>query len=316
MMKYYYAIDVGGTSTKGGIVDVNNNLLYRESIKTIIDNKNNSLAGCILALIDKLEKISNLPIKKAKGLGIGIPGEIDAKNGIVCVSNNLGLHNYKIVGELKKHLDLPIKIANDANLATLGEFKLGAARNYKNFVMLTLGTGIGGELFIEGKPYSSISPFSGEFGHIKIFDGQHKKCACGEYDCYELYGSTRALSHQVKSAMLKNKNSKMWQTYNQYNVNGKTVFEYLNKDKTADEVFAKYIEYLGTGIVSIVNLLMPEAIIIGGSISNEKEILTKPLEDYVNSHIYAKNISNCKIKIIPAQLGADAGIYGAKNLFD
>ena len=116
--------------------------------------------------------------------------------------------------------------------------------------------------------------------------------------------------------MLKNRESKIWEKYDENTVNGKAVFEYLNKDKTVDEVFNKFIEYLGTGIVSIINLLMPEAIIIGGSISNSKDKLTKPLEDYVNSHIYAKKIKSCHVKIIPASLGGDAGIYGAKALFD
>ena len=186
MIKYFYAIDVGGTSTKGGIVDENNNLLFRESIKTRILPETDSLAGCIMTLIKKLEAVSQLDINNAQGLGIGIPGEIDTKNGIVCVSNNLKLYNYNIIKCLKKQINIPIKISNDANLAALGEFKLGAAKNYKTFVMLTLGTGIGGEFFVNGNPYSSISPFSGEFGHIKISGGINKKCACGEYDCYEL----------------------------------------------------------------------------------------------------------------------------------
>ncbi len=314
MKKYFYAIDVGGTSTKGGIVDENNNLLIRKSIKT--DSKTNSLAGCILTLINQIENESNLKLANAQGIGIGIPGEIDAKNGIVCISNNLKLKNYNIVEELKKHISVPTKISNDANLAALGEFKLGAAKNLNTFVMLTLGTGIGGEFFVGGVPYSSISQFSGEFGHIKTNQTLGKQCACGETDCFELYGSTKALTSQTREAMLKNKESKMWQTYDENTVNGRTVFEYYKKDKTANDVFENYIKLLGDGIVSIVNLLMPEAVIIGGSISNEKENLTAPLEKYVNSHIYAKNIKGCFTKIIPASLSANAAIYGAKFLFN
>ena len=316
MKNYYYAIDVGGTTTKGGIIDENNKILFKEIIKTDLKQYNNSLSQCILQLIKNLEKSSNLKIDNALGLGIGIPGEIDTQNGIIAVSRNLDLINVKIVAELKKHLNLPIKIINDASAAALGEFKTGAAKKYKNFVMLTLGTGIGGELFVNGEPLSSISPFSGEFGHIKTCGGTNKKCACGEIDCFELYGSTRALTNQTRDAMINNPKSKMWETYNDKNVNGRTVFEYLNKDKTADEVFKNYINYLGTGIVSIINLVMPEAIIIGGSISNEKHKLTIPLEKFVNEHIYAKTIPSCHVKIIPAKLGSNAGIIGAKNLFD
>lgn len=316
MKNYYYAIDVGGTCTKGGIVDDKNKILFKETIKTNLKQYNNSLANCLFELIKKLEEKSNLKIENALGLGIGIPGEIDAQNGIVAVSRNLELINVEIISELKKYIKIPIKIINDAAAAALGEFKVGSAKKFKTFVMLTLGTGIGGELFVDGKPFSSISPFSGEFGHIKTCGGTNKKCACGEIDCFELYGSTRALTNQTRDAMLKNQKSRMWKTYNEKTVNGRTVFEYLNKDATADEVFANFIKYLGTGIVSIVNLIMPEAIIIGGSISNEQEKLTKPLEQFVNEHIYAKTIPSCHVKIVPATLGSDAGIIGAKNLFE
>lgn len=315
-MNYYFAIDVGGTSTKGGIIDENNSLLCKDSIKTDVSPENNFLAGCILDLIKKLELKSGLSIKCASGLGIGLPGQVDPQKGEICVSNNLGIYNYKIIDEIKKEIDIPIKIANDANLATLAEYKLGSAKNLKNFIMLTLGTGIGGDFFIDGKPYSLLSPFSGEVGHIKISTGTRKKCACGQHGCFETYASTRALVEQTRKAMQKNKDSKMWQNYNEKSVNGKTVFEYLNTDKTARAIFEKYIKYLGDGIVSLVNLFMPQAVIIGGSISNQKEKLTQPLSDYVNSRHYAKNMPDCKIKILPAILGADAGIFGAKNLFD
>lgn len=314
MEKFYFAIDVGGTSIKGGIVDENNNILYKSSVPTVISDDENNFNGCILSLIKTLEQKSNLLINNSQGLGIGIPGEIDAKKELVCVSHNLKLKNYPIVKNLKKDINVPIKIINDANAAALAEFKLGSAKGLDTFVMLTLGTGIGGDFYVNGMPFSSFSPFSGEFGHIKISGGNHKKCACGEYDCYELYGSTKALVNQTRKAMLKNKNSKMWQTFDEKTVNGKTIFEYLNKDNTANEVFSRYIEYLGTGIVSISNLLMPKAFIIGGSISNQGKALTKPLEDFVNSHIYAKNL--CHIDILPAKLGADAGILGAKLLFN
>lgn len=314
MNKYYFAIDVGGTSIKGGIVDINNNIICSDAVPTIVSDDKNSFSDCILSLIKKLEQKSKLKIKDSQGLGIGIPGEVDAKNGIVKVSHNLKLLNYPIIKELQKTINVPIKIINDANAAALSEYRLGSAKGLNTFVMLTLGTGIGGDFYVNGIPYSSISPFSGEFGHIKISGGENKKCACGEYDCYELYGSTKALVSQTKNAMLKNRQSKMWQTFDEKTVNGKTVFEYLNKDDTANEVFAKFIEYLGTGIVSITNLLMPEAFVIGGSISNQGKKLTKPLEDYVNSHIYAKDL--CHIDILPASMGANAGILGAKLLFE
>ena len=314
MKKYYFSIDIGGTTIKGGIVDENNNILCKNKVNTVVSSEPNYLVMSIMELIKKLEDESGLSIKNSSGLGVGSPGMIDSQNGIIKFSGNLKLTNYPLKDELSKLVPVPVKVANDADIATLAELKIGAGKNLKHFIMLTLGTGIGSGIVINGELLSNHIPLCGEIGHMKVLN-KNIPCSCGEINCYETIASTSALSRLTIAAMQQNPESKMWTKYNLDNVNGKTVFDFLDSDETAKKVFDEFIENLGTGIVSLVNAFMPEAIILGGSVSNEKETLTKPLEDFVNNHIYAKNIG-IKVNIKPAEATGCAGIVGGKLLFE
>lgn len=314
MDKYYFCIDIGGTTIKGGIVSETNVILFRDQIETKPIENSNYLADAILDLIEKLSETSGLAIEKASGLGIGAPGMINSQTGVIGFSGNLKLKDYNLLHALKEYISIPIKIANDADVATLAEKEIGAGSGYKNFVMLTLGTGIGSGIVLNGELYSNIAPYAGEIGHMKISD-TGVKCSCGETDCFEALAGTKALVKMTGEAMEQNPDSKMWTKYNQKTVNGKTVFEFKDTDSAAKSVFDKYIKYLGNGIVNLVNILLPEAIVIGGAISNQKENLIAPLKKYVDSHIYAKNI-NYKTNMIIATLGNDAGILGGKFLFE
>ena len=312
MNNYFYCIDVGGTTIKGGVVDENNNILFQSWVKTRTFDGSISLAENIMALVSNLEEMSGLLVKKAKGLGVGVAGII-SKEGVVCRSANLNLNQYPLKAELEKLVDIPIKIANDACIAGLAENEFGAGKNYKNFLMLTLGTGIGGEIIVNGDAFRLIRPFSSEMGHMKITD-RNVRCGCGEYGCFESVASTIALERQTREAMLKNKDSKMWEKYTLESVNGRTVFEFKDVDKTAAQVFKNYIKYLGTGIVNLINILSPEAVIIGGAVSAQKEALTAPLKEYVYSHIYTRNERPLP-EILTAKASGNAGILGTKCLF-
>ena len=312
-MNIYFAIDIGGTTIKGGVVDEDNNLLCKSFVNTCPVPESNYLTESILELIKKLEDASGFKIADATGLGIGAPGLIDCKNGVIGFSGNLKVKNYPLVDNLKKHIGVPIKLANDADVATLAEMFVGAGKPYDNFIMLTLGTGIGGGIVMGGKVLANSSPYGGEIGHIKISDSG-VKCTCGDKNCFEALASTKALISLTKQAMQNNPESKMWSKYNLSNVDGRTIFEFLKTDKTAKEVFNQYITNLGNGIVSLHNIFCPEAIIIGGAISNQKDVILPPLTKYVNNHIYVKNI-DYKANIIPAELRGEAGILGAKCLF-
>lgn len=312
-MNIYFAIDIGGTTIKGGVVDEDNNLLCKSFVNTCPVPESDYLTESILELVKKLEDASGYKISSAAGLGIGAPGLIDCKNGVIGFSGNLKVRNYPLVEKLKQHITIPIKLANDADVATLAEMFVGAGKPYSSFIMLTLGTGIGGGIVMGGKILANSSPYGGEIGHIKVSDSGIK-CTCGDKNCFEALASTKALVSLTKQAMQNNPESKMWSKYNLSNVDGRTIFEFLKSDKTAKEVFNQYIINLGNGIVSLHNIFCPEAIIIGGAISNQKDIILPPLTKYVNNHIYVKNI-DYKANIIPAELRGEAGILGAKCLF-
>lgn len=312
MANYYYCIDVGGTTIKGGIVDDKNNILFSSWVKTKTFDGSVTLAENIMGLISNLEQNSNLKIEKAKGLGIGVAGII-SNNGVVCRSANLNLNQYPLKSELEKILNIPIKIANDACIAGLAENEFGAGRDFENYIMLTLGTGIGGEIIINKKAFRNYRAFSSEMGHMKITD-RNIRCGCGEYGCFESVASTIALEKQIKEAMEKNTQSKMWEKYTPETATAKTVFEYKDIDKTASKVFKNYIKYLGTGIVNLINILNPEAVILGGAISAQKENLTTPLKEYVYSHIYTRGERPLP-EILTAKASGNAGILGTKCLF-
>lgn len=313
MKKYYYSVDVGGTSIKAGIVNEDGEILFSENLKTVPAGTN-YLAESIIILLEKLEKNSELEISKSSGIGIGLPGLIDSKNGILKYSGNLKLRDYPITQELSKKFSVPIKIANDADIATLAEKVYGAGKGYDNFIMITIGTGIGGGIVIGGKIITEHTNYAGEIGHIKITQ-KNVKCSCGSKGCWEALASTKALVQMTQEAMQKHPESKMWKTYTPDMVTGKTVFEYLGEDETADKLFEEYISFLGDGLVNLVNVLTPELIVVGGAISAQKNKLNIPLENYVNEHIFAKN-AGYKINIVTAKYTGNAGILGGKCLFD
>ncbi len=311
--KLILAIDVGGTFIKGGVINSKGEILFKSKVATSVKKVDFDLAQEIFKLADSLSKQSQTLLSDFCGIGIALPGLIDSKKGILCHSGNLGLSYYPIIKKLTKFTNIPIKISNDADLATLAELKFGAGQKYNDFIFMTIGTGIGGGVIINGAPLSNSINFSGEFGHMKITDSSIK-CSCGEYGCFEALASTKALTEQVKNGVIANPSSKMAKETAFEEINGETIFNFIGKDTLANEVFSNWISYLGSGIVNLVNAFGINKVLLGGAISAQKTKLTKPLEDYVNSHIYAKN-AGVKVQIKTATLSGDAGLLGAASLF-
>ena len=305
MKDYYFCIDVGGTDIKGGIVGKDNTILFTEKVKTIKSPDGKNLEDCIFELIKKLELNSGLSAKNAQGLGIGFPGLVDGKTGVLKFIPSLNLVEYNIAKNLKNTLEIPVKIANDAELALLAEQTLGAGKGHKNFALLTLGTGVGSGLVINGKTLRSILPYSCEIGHNFNDDYSNR---------LDRFVSTSALIAQTQKAMQENPKSKMWSTYSLETVSGKTVFDFKETDETAKKVFETFIKNLGTQIVNLCNVFSPDIIIIGGGISSQGDKLTKPLEEYVNNNMFLKIIGK-KIKITSAKFLNNAGFLGARCLF-
>ena len=231
-------------------------------------------------------------------------------------SGNLGMKNYPVAEKLEERLGRKVYIENDANAAAFGESIAGAAKGAKNAVCITLGTGVGGGIIIDGKIYSGSNYAGGELGHMVIVaDG--RPCTCGRNGCWEAYASATALIYQTQLKMLDNKTSSMWNIADGdlRNVNGKTAFDaYRMGDKAGSEVVDKYISYIACGVANVINIFQPDIICIGGGVSKEGDTLIAPLMSYVNKDRFGKNLAK-QTEIVTAKLGNDAGIIGAANLY-
>ena len=310
--KYYIGIDLGGTFIKGGIVDDLGNILINDKVPTESEKGADRVALNIANLCKTLLEQVNMTANDIVGIGMGVPGMIDSAKGEVVYSNNLGWEHFLISDEVEKQTGLPVKIANDANVAALGETKFGCGKDYNNTVMLTLGTGVGSGIIINGKLFEGNRSAGAELGHSVIVAGG-EQCTCGRKGCLEAYASATALIRDTKRAMHADKNSKMWQIGSIDNVTGKTAFDYKDIDEFAKSVVDGYIKKLGAGVTNIVNEFRPEAVILGGGVCAQGDNLIKPLQEFVNKEIFAGS-KGPQVKILTATLGNNAGILGAVAL--
>ena len=307
-------IDIGGMSIKGAAVD-SNGRVYETFTVPVAKGEPGEITIRNLAEIVK-EYIQTYGLEdKVIGIGIGCPGTLDVQNGIVEYSNNLGWNQLHLVDIFHEVLPYPVRLTNDANAAALGEAKYGAGEEYSNIIMLTLGTGVGGGIIINGKLYEGNLGKAGELGHIVVeVDGE--QCTCGRKGCLEAYASASALIRDTKKAMLENEQSLMWNICPDIDmVGGKVPFEAAKQgDQTAIEVLDNYIKYLGEGILNYCNIFRPEAIVLSGGIANAGEYLFSRLNKYVKDRYYGYKMTP-KVKILPAELGYDSGKIGAAALF-
>lgn len=312
MAKYYAGIDLGGTFIKCAIIDDSGKLIIKDKIPTGKERGFTLVAKDMADLVMSLCKKANLTVE---GIGVGSPGAIDSANGVIIYNNNIGWRNADLRKEIGKTLDLPVFVANDANVAALGEQFYGSGKNYQNIVFITLGTGVGGGIVIDGKLFEGFKSVGAEIGHAVIRMGG-EKCSCGRRGCFEAYASATALINQTKKAMLKDKSSALWSLCggDLNKVDGKTPFDGLRLgDKTAKKVVSTYIKYLSEGVLNLCNEFRPEAVLIGGGICAEGETIFKPLKERVNKYIYG-GIDYAPVEILTASLGNDAGVYGAARL--
>lgn len=309
---YYIGLDLGGTAIKGGIIDDDGVIVVKDSIRTNkedgADKVLNDMADFALSLIVE----AGLKVSDVAGIGIGSPGLVDGNSAKVVFAPNLGWSNVDVRTVIEKKTGLPVYNSNDANCAALGEYMFGASKNYKNSIFVTLGTGVGGGIIIDGKLFEGVGGAGAEIGHTVIgIDGE--QCACGRRGCYETYASASALIRQAKDALHKNPNT-LLSEYNEDGIFAKDVFDCADKgDKVAIEVVNKYYEYVGIGLVNLVNTFRPEIILIGGGVSARGDKLLEPLRAYVKKYSYAGNNAPSVI-IDAASLKNDAGIVGAAAL--
>ena len=291
----YLGFDIGGMSVKYGIVDENYNIIEKASFPTDKDSDIKVLDD-ICEVVEKLSKKYEFSY-----IGIGAPGLVDPKNGIIAGSSNTPFKYTRVVEYVESKTGYKTYIGNDANCAAYGEFLYGGA-DTDNFVMITIGTGVGGGIIINGKLFTGNSGVAGEIGHIIIRHDGHK-CPCGKRGCYEQYASATALIKRTRDAVIKG-DGPMAVEYKDrlHDIDGRVVFDCVKKGyEDAIKVLDKYAKYLVDGIESICALLQPDAIILAGGITNDKDILM----EYINK-FYS---GDCPVKI--AKLMGDAGLIGA-----
>lgn len=305
----YIGIDLGGTNIAAGLVSDDGKIISKASTPTLLPRDYTEIVKDMAELTKKLIDEAGLTEADIAGIGIGCPGSIDSKAGIVAYSNNLKMNHAPIAKELKKYYNLPVNILNDADAAAFGEYMING-NNADSFIFITLGTGIGGGVIINKKVYSGSNGAGGELGHITLVHGG-VPCNCGNIGCWEAYASVTALIRQTKEAMDKHPDSLMKEfAEKEGKVSGRTAFDAAKAgDEAAKAVVAQYCEYLASGLVSIINIFQPEKLVIGGGISKEGEYLLKPVRDYCNAHEYNKYMKKVEISI--ATLFNDAGIIGA-----
>ncbi len=310
--KYYVGIDLGGTFIKGGIVDDLGHILVQDKTPTESEFGADRVAANIANLAKLLMQKLGLNADDMEGLGMGVPGMIDGKAGNVIYSNNLKWQDFKIGKAVSHMTGLRVKIANDANVAALGEAKFGAAKGLENVVMLTLGTGVGGGIVAEGALLEGNKSAGAELGHMVIV-ANGESCTCGRKGCLEAYASATALIRDTKRAMEAHKDSKMWEIGSTDKVTGKTAFDYKDVDPYAKAVVDSYIQHLGLGITNFANIFRPQVVLLGGGVCAQGKVLTDPLQEHLNKEIFAGELGP-QVDIRIAELENSAGILGAAAL--
>ncbi len=312
---YYIGVDLGGTNIAVGIVNEKGEMLRKGSVPTNAKRSADEIIKDMGELCKKLMAEQGITADDVQYAGIATPGTADHDNGIVVYANNLPFENYPLAAKLSEFSGIKkVLIENDANAAAKGEAELGAAKGCNNSVMITLGTGVGGGIIIDKKVYSGFNYAGGELGHVVIeVDGA--QCSCGRKGCWEAYSSATGLINMTKAKMQETKDTVMWELAPTLDdVDGKTAFDAMRKnDKAGAEVVDKYIRYLASGLVNMINIFQPEVLVIGGGICKEGDNLLVPLKKYIDAEEYGKsNAKRTQIKI--AALGNDAGIIGAAML--
>ena len=311
----YLGIDLGGTNIVAAVVNADYQIVSEAKNPTLCPRPWQEILDDIAkTALEAVEK-ANLKISNFAFVGIGSPGIISVETGTVIAAVNLGFSNVPLSSYLSEKLGIPVILENDANAAAYGEFKTGFAQNTKNFVALTIGTGIGSGVILDGKIFRGSNGIAGELGHTVIKLGG-RPCSCGRNGCVDVYASATGLITTTKEFMESNKSSLMWElSQNDISkVNGITAFKAARQgDKTALEVIASYTEVLAACISNIINTFQPDTITIAGGISKEGDFLLNPVKSLVEKEIL-KNPSCPQPKIEIAKLQDKAGVIGAALL--
>ena len=308
----YLGIDLGGTNVAAAVVDREGTILGRASLPT--PRGAEAVADQMAAASLAAAEAAGLTLEGVASVGIGSPGAIDPTAGVVKFWSNLDFEDVPLGEMMAARLGKEIWLENDANAAALGEYVAGAGKGSQSMVAVTLGTGLGGGAVLNGKLYTGFNYAGLEVGHMVIEHGG-RPCTCGRRGCFEAYCSATALIKRTREAMEADPNSLLWKLAGSLEaVNGRTPFDAAAQgDAAAGRVIDEYVDYLGCGIASLVNIFQPEVICIGGGPSAQGETLMAPVRYILNREDYARNNVH-RTRLVRASLGNDAGIIGAALL--
>lgn len=305
--KYVVGVDLGGTKIYTALVDLEGNVKKEIIVKTEAEQGDVAVLNKILNTIDTV--LEDIDIKEVLAIGVGSPGPLDIKNGVIVYTPNLPFKNFNIVKPIKEKYNLPTYLDNDANVATLGEFMFGTGKGTENMVFVTVSTGIGGGAIINGRLFRGSTGNALEVGHMTIMKNG-PRCGCGNDGCAESLGSGTAIGRSAKEAVKSNAIT----TLKDYSdVTAKEVFDEAKKgDRVANEILTNALSYLGITIANIANTFDPDMIVIGGGVVNGGDIVLEIIKKEVENRCLRSISGNCKIE--KAMLDGKAGMLGAAAL--
>lgn len=316
-MKYRIGIDLGGTNIAVGIVNEAYQMIAKTSTPTKRERSAQEIIADMVRMVYALLKEKNLSMEDIIVIGLGVPGIANKETNTIEYANNLAFEDVPFATILSKQLNKRIFFDNDGNAAAWGEFLAGVGKdtNSESLAAITLGTGVGGGLIMNGEIFQGTNYGAAEFGHM-VIDCNGLLCSCGRIGCLEAYASATALVEQTKCAMNQNSSSVLWEfsNHNLEQVDGKLLFEAVRlSDITANQIMNQYVQYLSIGVINIINMFQPDILCIGGGISNAGDIIMNPLNKIVQQKIYTRN-SKKQTNLCIAKLNNDAGIIGAAFL--
>ena len=309
MSKYAFGVDIGGTTVKMGLFDKDGCVLDKWEIPTVKDNDGAAILPDVAESIRAKMNEKGIQITDVAGIGVGAPGAVDDEGTVVNGAVNLGWGVFNIPKVLNGYLDVPVKAANDANVAAFGEMWQGGGKGYDNMVAVTLGTGVGGGIIVNGKILTGATGAGGEIGHMHVEDEETEICGCKNKGCLEQYASATGIVRLAKRRLAKDDKASVLR---EGAVSAKTVFDAVKAgDEVAIEIAKQFGEYLGKGLANVAAVVNPEVFVIGGGVSKAGEILISYIEPVFQKYAFVA----CKgAKFALATLGNDAGIYGAAGL--
>ena len=307
---YRIGIDLGGTNIAVGVVNENYEIVAHHSVPTGASRPAEEVIRDMGDAVEAVLVKAGVSIDQCESMGIGSPGNCDSERGVVARAYNLGWFDVPVCAMLHERFGIPVRLSNDANCAALAETVAGAAIGCENMVLITLGTGVGGGIIIDGKIYAGMRSAGAELGHtLLVLDGE--PCTCGRKGCWETYASATALIRQAKKAAAEHPESLLAQAEE---ITGLAVFQAADKgDAVAQAVIDQYCVYVAAGFTDLVNSLAPEMILLGGGISRQGERILAPMREYVMNNCFGQKDGAIPV-IKAAALGNEAGIIGAAAL--